>query len=202
MSLSTSLRPSVLLLARTPRRRFLSTLSPPPSPSPSPPLASSSPSSPPTHPSPPLPPPPSIPFAVSDPPAPTRTIQQPVGAFRGGVIGFLLGLTTVGAYGYYALLGDYARASQQLIRSVDELKQSTEAVTTQLSRITTLEYQLADLASRTSTTPRDVESLRQEFRKVSQGQHLDVLNLKAHVWALEQDLQNLSKTRKEISVRI
>jgi hypothetical protein len=44
------------------------------------------------------------------------------------LIGFLLGTTLVGGYGYFQLLDDYTQASSLLLLSVEELKVSTEKV--------------------------------------------------------------------------
>lgn len=44
------------------------------------------------------------------------------------LIGFLLGTTLVGGYGYFQLLDDYTQASSLLLLSVEELKTSTEQV--------------------------------------------------------------------------
>lgn len=44
------------------------------------------------------------------------------------IIGFLLGLTAVGGYGYLRVLEDYRQASERLLVSVEELKGSTEQV--------------------------------------------------------------------------
>lgn len=97
---------------------------------------------------PPLPPP--VPEPVE--PAPVARVRRPIGAFRGGqvylrdtwtrpfvpcpltrtrflrLIGFLLGVTAVGGFGYFQLLDDYTKASSLLLMSVEELKSSTEQV--------------------------------------------------------------------------
>lgn len=59
------------------------------------------------------------------------------------LIGFLLGTTLVGGYGYFQLLDDYSQASSLLLLSVEELKLSTEQVrvpatrtSVQLSKLT------------------------------------------------------------------
>ncbi|GJN94104.1 hypothetical protein Rhopal_007178-T1 [Rhodotorula paludigena] len=130
---------------------------------------------------------------------PVARVRRPVGAFRGGLIGFLLGISAVGGYGYFRLLEDYQKASQTLLVSVDELKGSTEQMATHLSRIATLERALAKLTDERATHA-EVDSLRAEYRKLLEAEHLDVLNLKAHVWAVEQDLRNL--TKRDTSVRI
>ncbi|GAA5954321.1 hypothetical protein JCM8115_003372 [Rhodotorula mucilaginosa] len=131
--------------------------------------------------------------------APVARSRRPVGAFRGGIIGFLLGLTAVGGYGYLRVLDDYRQASEKLLTSVEELKSSTEQMTTHLSRINALETSLDRLARQAAKT-QQVDSLRDETRQLIESHHLDLLNLKAHVWGIEQDLRNLSK--RDTSVRI
>ncbi|BGP43783.1 hypothetical protein JCM10449v2_007840 [Rhodotorula kratochvilovae] len=140
------------------------------------------------------------PEPLPEPPvAPVARVRKPVGAFRGGFIGFLLGLTTIGGYGYFRLLDDYQKASTTLLTSVEELKGSTEQMASHLSRISTLEASLEKLAS-SSATQAEVAGLRAEYRKLLEAEHVDLLSLKAHVWGLEQDLRNLSK--RGTSVRI
>ncbi|GAA5870921.1 hypothetical protein JCM8547_000033 [Rhodosporidiobolus lusitaniae] len=167
------------------------------------PSSSPSPSPTPAPPAEPVPPPPATPVLepepVPEPAAPVSRVRRPVGAFRGGIIGFLAGVTLVGSYGYFQLLDDYSRASRELLASVEELKGSTEQMASHLSRISTLESTTTSLSHNSATKP-ELNSLRAEYRKLLEAEHLDVLNLKAHVWALEQDLYKVS--RRETSVRI
>ncbi|GAA5839750.1 hypothetical protein JCM9279_005157 [Rhodotorula babjevae] len=141
------------------------------------------------------------PEPLPEPPAaaPVSRVRKPVGAFRGGLIGFLLGLTTVGGYGYFRLLDDYHSASVTLLASVDELKRSTEQMAAHLSRIAALEDSHAQLSG-TAASTKDVDALRTEYRKLLDSEHVDLLSLRAHVWGLEQDLKNLS--RRDTSVRV
>ncbi|BGP11637.1 hypothetical protein JCM10049v2_007547 [Rhodotorula toruloides] len=131
--------------------------------------------------------------------APMARVRRPVGAFRGGLIGFLLGISLVGGYGYFRLLDDYKQASSALLLSVDELKRSTTQMSTHLSRISSLESAISKLES-SSATKKQVDSLRGEYTKLFESEHLEVLNLRAHVWGIEQDLRNL--TKRDTSVRI
>lgn len=50
------------------------------------------------------------------------------------VIGFLLGVTSAGAAGYYYLLGEYNSASNALLVSVQELQESTDKVSRDVAR--------------------------------------------------------------------
>ncbi|GAA6055689.1 hypothetical protein JCM3770_001022 [Rhodotorula araucariae] len=140
------------------------------------------------------------PEPLPEPPVtPVARVRKPVGAFRGGIIGFLLGLTTIGGYGYFRLLDDYQKASTTLLTSVEELKGSTAQMASHLSRISTLEASLEKLAS-SAATQAETASLRAEYRKLLEAEHVDLLSLKAHVWGLEQDLRNLAK--RDTRVRI
>ncbi|BGP58454.1 hypothetical protein JCM8202_005439 [Rhodotorula sphaerocarpa] len=142
------------------------------------------------------------PLLEADTPVPEQPVsrsRRPVGAFRGGIIGFLLGLSAVGGYGYLRVLDDYRQASERLLVSVEELKSSTEQMAAHLSRITALESNL-DRLTRDAAMTSEVDSVRDEARQLIESHHLDLLNLKAHVWGIEQDFRNLAK--RQTSVRI
>ncbi|SCV74720.1 BQ2448_7749 [Microbotryum intermedium] len=126
-------------------------------------------------------------------PSPLLTrVQRPIGAFRGGLIGFLLGITTVGIWGYTHLLQDYMTASKALLESVQELHVSTDKMTTHIERIERVEKTVNEL-SKSSSTNDQIDTLRNEYRKLLEAEHLEVLALKSHVWGIEQDLQALSR---------
>ncbi|BGP20532.1 hypothetical protein JCM10213v2_008693 [Rhodosporidiobolus nylandii] len=108
------------------------------------------------------------PEPVPEPAAPVSRVRRPVGAFRGGIIGFLLGVSLVGGYGYFQLLDDYAKASRELLGSVEELRGSTEQMATHLPRTPSLEstttslgetaaIQFANPKSRTDANANDRE---------------------------------------------
>ncbi|GAA5991501.1 hypothetical protein JCM5350_005186 [Sporobolomyces pararoseus] len=189
----TTLRRGIRLASTSvPAPPLASTPSPSPSLSPSvfpPPPASTETPATATPPLPDLPPAPA-PLQTSAPPTPV--IKQPVGAWRGGLIGFLLGLTALGSYGYFLLLSDYEKASRQLVESVKNLESSTSLISSQLERIAELESRLKSVES-TQVSSKRLESFRNEYKKLSDSQHLDLIDLKAHVWSIEQDLVNLEK---------
>ncbi|GAA5879941.1 hypothetical protein JCM1840_006938 [Sporobolomyces johnsonii] len=186
-----SLSPHASKPPQDPTVQHPSPSSPPPAPAPARPREET-----PLPPSPPVPEPEPIP----EPPAPVERVRRPVGAFRGGLIGFLLGISAVGSYGYFVLLHDYAEASRALLESVDELKGTTDKMASHLRRIESVESTLAALSSNAATHA-ELASLREEYRKLFEAEHLDALNLKAHVWGIEQDLHKLTKTQNT-SVRI
>ncbi|KAM0748100.1 hypothetical protein T439DRAFT_73685 [Meredithblackwellia eburnea MCA 4105] len=134
---------------------------------------------------------------------PVASLRRPVGAFRGGLIGFLLGTSIVGAYGYFALLEDYAEASKTLLLSVEELKSSTSQLTSHLTRVSALEGSLSQLESKVKTLAArtELDSMRAEYKGLIESEHLDYLSLKAHLWGVEQDLNALTK-RSATQVRI
>ncbi|AOW29683.1 hypothetical protein MG5_04208 [Candida albicans P57072] len=54
----------------------------------------------------------------------TTTTRKKVGAFRGGFIGFLLGVTTTGGLSYYYLLDQYKLANTVVIADIVALQNS------------------------------------------------------------------------------
>ncbi|ORY73595.1 hypothetical protein BCR35DRAFT_354043 [Leucosporidium creatinivorum] len=146
------------------------------------------------------PPPPPAPEPEPAEPAPVARVRRPVGAFRGGLIGFLLGTTLVGGYGYFQLLDDYSQASSLLLLSVEELKTSTEQMASHIQRIERVERELGELV-KTASSKKDVESLRKEYRKLIESEHLASIELRARVWGIEQDLHALTK-HTSTSIRI
>jgi hypothetical protein len=56
---------------------------------------------------------------------PEKVIVQRVGAFRGGLVGFLLGLSAASAGCYVYLLEEYQQSSNNLLSSIEELQTTT-----------------------------------------------------------------------------
>ncbi|GMK58457.1 hypothetical protein CspeluHIS016_0504890 [Cutaneotrichosporon spelunceum] len=125
-------------------------------------------------------------------------VQKPVGGFRGGIFGFLLGFSAATALGVYYLQQDNKIANGLLMASVDELQGSTAKITSHLDRLQSVEK---DLAALKAAVPQkdDVAKVRGEMKKLYDGLHLELLDLRAHVWGVEQDVQKLAKAD---SVRI
>ncbi|CAG8630345.1 14674_t:CDS:2 [Dentiscutata erythropus] len=117
------------------------------------------------------------------------SVQPPdkkrIGAFRGGLIGFLLGLSIAGGSGYYYLLDEYHTASNLLLSSVEELQKSTSKVHDYAQKIERVEDELKALQESAATTDQ-VKELRSE-----DGLDQQNLELKAVVWNLEQDIHSL-----------
>jgi hypothetical protein len=59
---------------------------------------------------------------------PEKVIVQRVGAFRGGLVGFLMGLAVTSAGCYIYLLEEYQKSSNNLLSSIEELQTSTNKV--------------------------------------------------------------------------
>ncbi|GAA5823718.1 hypothetical protein JCM5353_008567, partial [Sporobolomyces roseus] len=106
------------------------------------------------------------------------------------LIGFLLGLTAVGTYGYYLLLSDYSLASTKLLSSIEQLEFSTSLISNQLEKIHELEQRLQGFEKQT-VEKKELKSLRDEYRKLWESSHLDGVNLKAHVWSIGNSCSQL-----------
>ncbi|RFU36057.1 hypothetical protein B7463_g259, partial [Scytalidium lignicola] len=68
--------------------------------------------------------------------------RKPVGAFRGGLFGFLLGSTLAGAGVYYYVLEEYKVSNELLTEDIYSLQASVQRVHTY---VTSLEDRLAEL---------------------------------------------------------
>ncbi|CAI2165075.1 18693_t:CDS:2 [Funneliformis geosporum] len=120
---------------------------------------------------------------------PTR---KPIGGFRGGLIGFLVGLTIAGGAGYYYLLDEYHAASNILLSSVEELQKSTNKVRDYTQKIDRIESELKALQNNAATTDQ-IKELRGENRKLYDVLNLQHLELKGYVYGIDQDLQTVLK---------
>ncbi|CAG8561481.1 6318_t:CDS:2 [Diversispora eburnea] len=121
----------------------------------------------------------------------TPIIRNPIGAFRGGLIGFLLGLTIAGGSGYYYLLDEYHTASNLLLSSVEELQKSTSKVRDYAQKIERLEGELKSLQGSAATTDQ-IKELRSETRKLFDGLNLQHLELKTNVWNISEYMKKLN----------
>ncbi|KAJ3814662.1 hypothetical protein EV368DRAFT_32085 [Lentinula lateritia] len=126
--------------------------------------------------------------------------KKPIGGFRGGIVGFLFGFSLVSYFAAYQLLDEYKQASAALQASVEELKLSTEQVTTQVRRIQAVEKDLKALSD-ASASKEDISRVRAEMKKLYDGLNVEFLDLKAHVWGIQQDVHALTK-KNATSVRI
>ncbi|KAK4683423.1 hypothetical protein P7C73_g6845, partial [Tremellales sp. Uapishka_1] len=114
------------------------------------------------------------------------------GGFRGGILGFFFGFSFASALSIYYLQQESQVASSLLIASVEELQNGTTKITTHLDRLQAVEKELAALKSSTAAKD-EVGKVRGEMKKVYDGLHLEMLDLRAHVWGVEQDLQKVVK---------
>lgn len=65
-------------------------------------------------------------------------------------------------------------------------------MTGHLKRIEAVEKEVARL-EKVAAVKEDVSRLRGEMKKLHDGLHVETLDLKAHVWGIEQDLQRSAK---------
>ncbi|KAF9454728.1 hypothetical protein P691DRAFT_655297 [Macrolepiota fuliginosa MF-IS2] len=126
--------------------------------------------------------------------------KKPIGGIRGGIVGFLFGFSLASSYAAYHLLEEYQKASAALQASVEELKLSTEKVSAHVRRIEAVEKDLKAL-NEASASKEDIARIRAEVKKLYDGLHVEFLDLRAHVWGIQQDLHKLSK-KEATSVRI
>ncbi|RUS18552.1 hypothetical protein BC938DRAFT_475947 [Jimgerdemannia flammicorona] len=125
----------------------------------------------------------------------TDAPQKPIGGFRGGLIGFLIGITIAGGTGYYYLIDEYHVASSLLLNSVEELQSSTNRVRDYARKIETVDKELRKLRE-SAATVEQLEELRSEMKKLYDGLHIQHLELKTHVWGIEQDVHKLTQNKK------
>ncbi|KAJ6508879.1 hypothetical protein C8R45DRAFT_969144 [Mycena sanguinolenta] len=128
------------------------------------------------------------------------TQTKPIGAFRGGIVGFLAGFSLAASIAAYNLLEEYQVASAALQASVEELKLSTEKISSHVRRIEAVEKDLKALGD-ASASKDDLSRLRAEVKKIYDGLHVEFLDLRSHVWGMQQDIHSLSK-KDTTSVRI
>ncbi|EJD52287.1 hypothetical protein AURDEDRAFT_111674 [Auricularia subglabra TFB-10046 SS5] len=130
--------------------------------------------------------------ALSDAVAAPAPVKRPVGGFRGGIIGFLAGFSVASGVAAYQLLEEYKVASAALQASIEQLQANTEKVSSHIRRIEAVESELNALAA-SSATKEEQSRVRAELKKAQDGLRLEFLDLKAHVWGIQQDLHALSK---------
>ncbi|KAF9267503.1 hypothetical protein L218DRAFT_855656 [Marasmius fiardii PR-910] len=121
--------------------------------------------------------------------------KKPIGGIRGGILGFLFGFSLASSLAAYQLLDEYKQASAALQASVEELRVSTEKVTTQVRRIEAVEKDLKAL-SESSASKEEISRVRAEVKKLYDGLHVEFLDLRTHVWGIQQDVHTLTKKQQ------
>ncbi|CAK7568536.1 MAG: hypothetical protein SEPTF4163_006529 [Sporothrix epigloea] len=61
--------------------------------------------------------------------------RKPVGAFRGGLFGFLFGTTLTGSAVYYYVLSEYKASNDQLTEDIYTLQKATQQLSTHLATL-------------------------------------------------------------------
>ncbi|KAF8650115.1 hypothetical protein AX16_005353 [Volvariella volvacea WC 439] len=138
--------------------------------------------------------------AIRQSEAAVHPAKKPIGGVRGGIVGFLFGFSLASSYAAYHLLEEYQQASAALQASVEELKSSTEKVSAHVRRIEAVEQDLKAL-SQASASKEDISRVRGEVKKLYDGLHVELLDLRTHVWGIQQDLHALSK-KESTSVNV
>ncbi|KAK9711751.1 hypothetical protein K7432_007614 [Basidiobolus ranarum] len=125
---------------------------------------------------------------------PPKIVIKKTGSFRGGLMGFLFGLTCAGGVGYYYLLEEYQSASDLLLRSVEELQASTHKVREYAQKIDVVEKELKNLRS-ISASHEQLENTKSDIRKLYSTIHSEHLALKKHVSGIEHDISAISSVK-------
>lgn len=115
-------------------------------------------------------------------------------------MGFLFGFSLAASWAAYHLLEEYQQASAALQASVEELRISTEKVSAHVRRIEAVEKDLKALSD-SASSKEDISRVRAEMKKLYDGLHVEFLDLRSHVWGIQQDVHSLSK-KEGASVRI
>ncbi|KAJ3392547.1 hypothetical protein HDU92_008306 [Lobulomyces angularis] len=103
---------------------------------------------------------------------------------RGGIIGFLFGLTTAGATGYVYLIDEYQNASHALLLSVEDVAKSTNKLKQNTNKVDALEKDFKEFKS-TAASQVELDSLKNEVLKLIDEINISHLNLKTDVWDLK-----------------
>ncbi|KAL2815780.1 hypothetical protein BDW59DRAFT_153701 [Aspergillus cavernicola] len=74
--------------------------------------------------------------------ASTLPTKKPIGAFRGGLFGFLSGAVVAGATVYYYILGEYRISNTMLTEDIYALQSATQKLQTYISELETRVDQL------------------------------------------------------------
>ncbi|OLY82031.1 hypothetical protein AYI68_g3854 [Smittium mucronatum] len=119
--------------------------------------------------------------AVSEP-AKRKTFA----GIRGGLMGFFLGATLAGGYGFFYLVEQYQAASALVLSSVNELEKTATTIQTYVRKIDAVESQLEAL-QKSTVSRNEHEKLVLETRKLADTFTKDYLQVKAHLLKLEQD---------------
>ncbi|KAI7871287.1 hypothetical protein BDF14DRAFT_1765423 [Spinellus fusiger] len=125
----------------------------------------------------------------------TATETPSKGGFKSSFVGFLAGATMTSAVGYYYLLEEYASASNRLLQSVEKLQMTTETVRDYTQKIDTIEKEL-DRLKESAASLQQFTTLKTEIRKLYDTVNSEHLELKMHVWGIEQDIKHASKSTK------
>ncbi|KAB8235240.1 hypothetical protein BDV23DRAFT_159774 [Aspergillus alliaceus] len=72
----------------------------------------------------------------------TLPTKKPVGAFRGGIFGFLTGTIVAGASVYYYILGEYRVTNEMLAEDIYALQAATQKLQTYIGELETKVDQL------------------------------------------------------------
>ncbi|KAG4302348.1 hypothetical protein PCK1_001330 [Pneumocystis canis] len=129
----------------------------------------------------------------------SKEINRPpvVSSFRGGLIGFFIGMSFSSGIGYYYLVNEYQHASNTLFLSIEELQHITESMINRIKQIEEMEKNLKNLKNNV-VTKNDIENLRSETKKMFESLNLAYLEVNERFSELEMDVAKLSRQARVI----
>lgn len=120
--------------------------------------------------------------------------KRPIGPFRGSVLGFLGGVCAVSAFGFYTLFDKYTTASALLLKSVDEMKESSVELQTYAKRLEAVEARCKKLEA-AAASREEVKRVESDAKALYNEANLSIVDLKRTVWGLEEDTKDLLEER-------
>ncbi|ORX83251.1 hypothetical protein K493DRAFT_411687 [Basidiobolus meristosporus CBS 931.73] len=124
-----------------------------------------------------------------------QVLKKRMGGIGGGIIGFVIGASAAGTMSYFSLLEEYQIASTKLLGAVEELQASTSQVKEHAKKIEDLDQELIVLKDNI-VKKEQVDKARRELRKLYDSANIEHLELKTHVWAMEQEIHSNSALKE------
>jgi len=119
-------------------------------------------------------------------------LNRPAGAWRGGLVGFLLGLSITGLFCSKYVIQEYQRASKLLVSSIEELENCAQKLGNTVRRVDQIEQEVKQLKGAVGSKE-DFSRLSLEMKQTYEDNSVDLLEQKAHLLCLTKDVRNLAQ---------
>lgn len=116
---------------------------------------------------------------------PERIVYQRVGAFRGGLVGFTIGLSTASALCYVYLLEEYNNSSNSLLTSIEDLQKTTLKLKDYTLKIDRVQEQLKEWELKIVTKD-ELKNSKLEVLKLIDDVVIEGLETKTALYELSQ----------------